>query len=39
MLLHFDLELSPEDGHWMDDQQCFILWEKKPLLVKLKVAT
>ncbi|KAH6535231.1 hypothetical protein HBI81_072700 [Parastagonospora nodorum] len=39
VLLHFDLELSPEKGNWMDDQQSFILWAKTPLMVKLKLAT
>jgi len=38
VLLHFDLELSPEKGNWMDDQQSFILWAKTPLMVKLKLA-
>jgi hypothetical protein len=39
VFLHFDLELSPEKGNWMDDQQSFILWAKTPLMVKLKLAT
>jgi hypothetical protein len=37
VLLHFDLELSAETGDWMD-HPCFTLWEKGPLMVKLKPA-
>lgn len=35
VLYNFDLELSPESEGW-EDQQTFILWEKKPLMCKLK---
>ncbi|KAH5023299.1 hypothetical protein HBH70_064800 [Parastagonospora nodorum] len=35
ILYNFDLELNPESEGW-EDQQTFILWEKKPLMCKLK---
>lgn len=35
VLYHFDLELCPESEGW-EDQQTYILWEKKPLICKLK---
>ncbi|KAF2687258.1 cytochrome P450 [Lentithecium fluviatile CBS 122367] len=35
VLLSFDLELCPESEHWTD-QYCYTLWEKKPLMCKLK---
>ena len=35
VLLHFDLELSSQEDDWMD-QRCHFLWDKKPLMVKLK---
>jgi hypothetical protein len=31
---HFDLELDPSSDKW-NDQECYILWEKPQLLVKL----
>ncbi|KAF2712060.1 cytochrome P450 [Pleomassaria siparia CBS 279.74] len=37
VLFNFDLELCPESANWAD-QRIFTLWEKKPLLCKLKVA-
>jgi hypothetical protein len=37
VLLYFDLELCEETGDWLD-QECYALWEKKPLHVKLKLA-
>lgn len=33
-LWHFDLELSKEDSPW-NEQKVFVLWEKKPLVVKV----
>jgi hypothetical protein len=36
VLLHFDLELCSESDDWMD-QQTHFLWDKKPLMVKLKL--
>jgi cytochrome P450 len=35
ILYNFDLELDEKTGDWTD-QKVFILWEKHPLLVKLK---
>jgi hypothetical protein len=35
LLYNFDLELSEESKDW-SDQKVFVLWEKKPLLCKLK---
>jgi hypothetical protein len=35
VLYHFDIELCPESDDW-DDQNTYILWEKKPLICKLK---
>jgi cytochrome P450 len=32
---NFDLELCPESSNW-DDQNTYFLWEKKPLICKLK---
>lgn len=32
---NFDLELCPESNNWAD-QQTYILWEKKPLMCKLR---
>ena len=37
VFLHFDLELCDETGDWLD-QENYILWDKKPLIVKLKPA-
>jgi hypothetical protein len=37
LFYHFDAELCPETGDWMD-QATYFLWEKKPLRVKLKPA-
>ena len=36
-LWHFDLELQQESWEWTD-QKVFLLWDKKPLMVKLKDA-
>jgi cytochrome P450 len=35
VLYHFDLDLCPESYGW-DDQNTYLLWEKKPLMCKLK---
>ncbi|KAH7410057.1 cytochrome P450 [Phaeosphaeria sp. MPI-PUGE-AT-0046c] len=37
MLLHFNWELSAITGDWLD-QECYFIWAKKPLLVKLTPA-
>jgi hypothetical protein len=34
VLLHFDLELCDEAEDWLN-QDVYILWDKKPLHVKL----
>lgn len=36
-LWHFDLELCPESKNWQD-QRVYIIWEKQPLMCKLKPA-
>jgi cytochrome P450 len=36
VLYAFDFELAPESENWKD-QKTFILWQKKPLICKLKV--
>jgi cytochrome P450 len=35
VLYNFDLELCPESDNWMD-QRAFILWQKTPLMIKVK---
>ena len=35
VLFHFDLELCNKDEDWLD-QQMYVIWDKKPLLVNLK---
>lgn len=35
LLYNFDLELCPESQDWAN-QKTFSLWEKHPLMVKLK---
>jgi cytochrome P450 len=35
VLYNFDLELCPESEVWTD-QKVFTLWEKHPLMVKLR---
>ena len=35
MLWSFDLQLDAESEHW-DEQDSWIQWDKKPLLVKLR---
>ncbi|KAF1940511.1 cytochrome P450 46A1 [Clathrospora elynae] len=37
VLWNFDLELSEENKGWLE-QQVFVLWQKTPLMVKVKVA-
>lgn len=37
MLYSFDMELAPESKDWLD-QKVFLVWEKKPLFVKIKLA-
>jgi hypothetical protein len=35
VLFAFDFELDPESENW-DDQETYTLWQKKPLICKLK---
>jgi hypothetical protein len=35
VLYHFDIELCPGSENWMD-QHVYTLWEKKPLMCKVK---
>lgn len=35
ILWHFDLELVPGQEDWLD-QKIFLVWEKRPLMVRLK---
>jgi hypothetical protein len=37
LLFEFDLELDDEKIDWMN-QQCFTLWVKNPMLVKLRIS-
>lgn len=34
-ILHFDIELCEESEEWAD-QKVYILWEKKPLMCRLR---
>lgn len=34
MIFNFDMELAQPEVDWMD-QKCYVLWEKKPLMVRL----
>ncbi|KAJ6112030.1 hypothetical protein N7523_008091 [Penicillium sp. IBT 18751x] len=38
MVFNFDMELDKPSDVWTD-QQCFLLWEKKPLMVRLTPRT
>jgi len=38
VLYNFDLELCADSKDWLE-QSIFILWDKTPLMVKLKTAT
>ncbi|KAI4665836.1 uncharacterized protein J4E78_003301 [Alternaria triticimaculans] len=38
VLFNFDLELLPECRNWIADQKIYSLWEKTPLMVKIKDA-
>jgi len=35
VVYNFDFELCPESEGWLD-QKAFLLWDKRPLMVKLK---
>ncbi|KAH7066434.1 cytochrome P450 [Paraphoma chrysanthemicola] len=36
VVYNFDLELRPQSQEWLQNQRIFTLWEKMPLLVKVK---
>jgi cytochrome P450 len=36
VLFNFDLELCPESDGWLQDQRVYVLWQKTPLMVRLK---
>jgi hypothetical protein len=38
VMFTFDLELSAESEGWMD-QEVYTLWQKRPLMVKLKTVS
>lgn len=38
LLWSFDMALCPQNHRW-EDQMSFILWEKSPLLVKMRVSS
>ncbi|KAH6875620.1 cytochrome P450 [Alternaria rosae] len=38
VLFNFDLELLPECRNWIADQKIYSLWEKTPLMVRIKDA-
>jgi cytochrome P450 len=33
---NFDIDLMPDQDDWFTSQQCFFLWRKGPLMVKLR---
>ena len=36
LLWHFDLSLAPDgDENWLD-QKCFLLWQRRPLKIRLE---
>jgi len=37
-ILHFDLKLSEESKGW-NDQKVYTLWEKKPLMCSISLAS
>jgi aspirochlorine biosynthesis cytochrome P450 monooxygenase len=37
ILWHFDFELAPESVGWAEKQRVFALWEKRDLIVRLRV--
>ncbi|RYP81955.1 hypothetical protein DL769_001799 [Monosporascus sp. CRB-8-3] len=36
LIWHFDLELMPESGNWLDNMVNHMIWQKPPLMVKLR---
>jgi len=39
VLFNFDLEMLPECQGWLDNQHIYTLWQKTPLLVKVKAVS
>lgn len=37
MLWHFDVELLPGQDNWMSSQKTYVIWDKGPLWVRLKL--
>jgi hypothetical protein len=35
LLWNFEIELDERSRRWLDELKIFVLWEKKPLFVKL----
>lgn len=38
IIWNFDFELLSSSKEWAESQRVFTLWEKKPLMVRIKVA-
>jgi hypothetical protein len=38
MLFNFDMELVDKDTDWVGAQKVFMLWQKGPLMVRLRPA-
>jgi hypothetical protein len=36
LLWNFDFKLCKESEEWAETQKVFVLWEKRPLMVKLR---
>lgn len=36
LLWNFDFELLDDSDQWMRDQKVYLIWEKTPLMVKLR---
>lgn len=36
LLWNFDFELDDDSDRWMQEQKVYLVWEKTPLLVKLR---
>jgi cytochrome P450 len=39
LLWHFDFELASPDDDWWNKQRTYLIWERIPLMVKLKPRT
>lgn len=36
LLWNFDIELVDDSDRWLRDQKIYLIWEKTPMLVKLR---